>query len=514
MHARRWGVALAVLSLVSAGVVAVAAPASASGKRTDGAYVALGDSFSSGLGLVPYERGTNVAKGKKQNNCRRSATRAYSRSVLPNVTDRAFWACSGASIKDMTNTPGTKGTQKQYGQPKQTATIGPDTKYITLTAGAEDVGLSNVTNACAIFRIRGKVQKLSTKSCSSQLKASSKKLKTVTASLASLYLSLLKNSAPDSELVVAGYPSVFASSYKGLSSYKGQKFCTVSKASGLGSVGFTLATTKSVQTLVRGLNSSIKAAIAAVNKVSPGRIMYSDVYATSVPLSCKGGSPTASVGGISLTKSGKGIGTGWKRWVKEATLRPTKAGQKLYATALNATFAAFSVQRQMISFDSSTGTNSPPSQLGPYTMTAFQGGATTGSLVTSISSPRGPVGFSMSSRVYKVGPPGPAWTWKTWSNGYTGLVYHFGKDPQTAASVTLTFPAGTKAVYFYAEPNALPLTYDFVATANNGTSSGHERPNGNSGATYFGFFAALGQTIKTITVSSQGDFGIGEFGIA
>jgi hypothetical protein len=68
--------------------------------------------------------------------------------VLPQVTNRAFWACSGATTKDMSNVPGTSKTPKQYGQPDQLTTVGSTTKYITVTVGGDDLGFSTVALAC------------------------------------------------------------------------------------------------------------------------------------------------------------------------------------------------------------------------------------------------------------------------------------------------------------------------------------------------------------------------------
>jgi hypothetical protein len=61
-------------------------------------YVALGDSFSAGEGVPPYEPGTATLR----DHCHRS-TRAYSRLIaLPGIRFlRSFYACSGARAPDV-----------------------------------------------------------------------------------------------------------------------------------------------------------------------------------------------------------------------------------------------------------------------------------------------------------------------------------------------------------------------------------------------------------------------------
>ena len=85
-----------------------------------GPYVALGDSYASGEGLSPYEPGTDVVAGAERNQCHRSDAQAYADLspplVLPGVTDRAFWACSGATVGDMEQVPPQSGPDEQFNQ--------------------------------------------------------------------------------------------------------------------------------------------------------------------------------------------------------------------------------------------------------------------------------------------------------------------------------------------------------------------------------------------------------------
>lgn len=158
-----------------------------------------------------------------------------------------------------------------------------------------------------------------------------------------------------------------------------------------------------------------------------------------------------------------------------------------------------------ITFTTGPGTGAPPPTLGTYTMTALPGDtrpefADVGSVDASGGKE---VSFSSPLNHRLVGSG-----WQTWSNGYTGDVYY----TNGSLSTTLTMPTGTRAFYLYAEPNPFAV-FVVSATAQDGTTSGPIPVDGYFGASYFGFYAAAGEKIATITVSSDIDFAIGEFGI-
>jgi hypothetical protein len=167
-----------------------------------------------------------------------------------------------------------------------------------------------------------------------------------------------------------------------------------------------------------------------------------------------------------------------------------------------------------IGFDGSPGTNAPPATLGGYTMTPFgldpQPVCPVGGfIVTGVTDPAGTIGFSQPLSHDRIGG-----CWATWSHGYTGDVYDNASSADPT-STTMTLPAGTKAFYFYAEPNAFDL-FNVTATAQDGTSSGPIPVQGNSGAQYFGFYGTGDATIASVTVTAPADaggFAVGEFGI-
>ena len=77
-----------------------------------------------------------------------------------------------------------------------------------------------------------------------------------------------------------------------------------------------------------------------------------------------------------------------------------------------------------------------------------------------------------------------------------------------------TLPAGTKAFYFYAEPQQFALL-QIQATAQDGTTSGPIDVQGFAGAQYYGFYGTGASTLSSITVTTTDPtgFAVGEFGI-
>jgi hypothetical protein len=98
--------------------------------------------------------------------------------------------------------------------------------------------------------------------------------------------------------------------------------------------------------------------------------------------------------------------------------------------------------------------------------------------------------------------------WATWSHGYTGVVY-----AASGPSAAIYLPPGTAAFYLYAEPNQFAVL-NITATTDAGTTSGPIAVNGSSGATGFGFHTTAGESIVSISITTddQSGMAIGEFG--
>jgi hypothetical protein len=133
--------------LAGGSVMSEAAAATNTSKPTTRSYVALGDSFSSGEGLESTAPGYIYPSGKY--GCHRS-TGAYPELVAhhlgENLTTFNTWptnrfvACSGATTKGVLLGSKT--------EPSQLGPLTTKTKYVTITAGGDNLGFSGVIKAC------------------------------------------------------------------------------------------------------------------------------------------------------------------------------------------------------------------------------------------------------------------------------------------------------------------------------------------------------------------------------
>jgi lysophospholipase L1-like esterase len=167
------GSVVAVLSIIG-GVLAVA-PAGAAGPS----YVALGDSYSSGVGTRSY-----ISDGTS---CQRS-TKAYPYLVAQaHAYTLNFQACSGATTSTVTS--------------GQLGALNTSTRYVTISVGGNDAGFSDVITECALpawaSDCAGKVNT-----------ANSFITNTLPGRLSTLYASI-RSKAPSAKVVVVGYPRLF-----------------------------------------------------------------------------------------------------------------------------------------------------------------------------------------------------------------------------------------------------------------------------------------------------------------
>lgn len=156
-------------------VLVPAVPSSAAGER----YVALGDSYASGLGTRDYlDDGTQ---------CRRSA-RAYPSLV---AAARGYTldlrACSGAVIGDV--------------QAAQLGALTSATRYVTVSVGGNDAGFADVLTECAL---PGWASDCDRAIDDAQTYISS----SLGPALGALYAQV-RSRAPQARAVVVGYPRVF-----------------------------------------------------------------------------------------------------------------------------------------------------------------------------------------------------------------------------------------------------------------------------------------------------------------
>jgi lysophospholipase L1-like esterase len=186
LQGRRPALALAVgVVLLAACAVAVAALRSPSGADGEagaapavapGAYVALGDSYSSGVGAGSYlpEAGA----------CLRSR-RAYPYGLGRRVT--SFRACGGARTDDVLSS--------------QLEPFPSDTRLVTITIGGNDAGFAGVLESCLFG---------SPRACGRRVDAAERfVLRELPARLRRVYAAI-RERAPEATVVVAGYPRLFA----------------------------------------------------------------------------------------------------------------------------------------------------------------------------------------------------------------------------------------------------------------------------------------------------------------
>jgi hypothetical protein len=142
-------------------------------------YVALGDSYSSGVGTRTY-----IADGTS---CQRSVYAyppliAASRGYALN-----FRACSGATVADVTNT--------------QLSALATSTAYVSISVGGNDAGFADVLTECA--------QPGWMSNCNGAIDGAQSIINnTLPSRLRTLYSSI-RAKAPNAKVVVVGYPRIF-----------------------------------------------------------------------------------------------------------------------------------------------------------------------------------------------------------------------------------------------------------------------------------------------------------------
>lgn len=171
--------ALAALVPLAAVVAAVglapAPPATASAPS----YVALGDSYSSGVGTRSYiDDGTSCQRSTDAFPSLIAAQRGYALN---------FRACSGATIPDVTNS--------------QLGALSSTTRYVTISVGGNDAGFADVVTECA--------QPFWSSDCDGATNGAQSYIRTtLPAKLTTLYSSI-RSRAANNKVVVVGYPRLF-----------------------------------------------------------------------------------------------------------------------------------------------------------------------------------------------------------------------------------------------------------------------------------------------------------------
>lgn len=165
------------LALLIAVLVVVLLPATAGADPSE--YVALGDSYSSGLGTGAYrDDGTS---------CRRSE-HAFPALVARRRGLRLHLrACSGATVREVRRS--------------QLAVLSRSTALVTISVGGNDAGFTRVLTECAKPRWLGH--------CGRALDAARAVIDRVLPGALAVLYATIRSRAPGARVVVVGYPRLF-----------------------------------------------------------------------------------------------------------------------------------------------------------------------------------------------------------------------------------------------------------------------------------------------------------------
>ncbi|WP_433337084.1 SGNH/GDSL hydrolase family protein [Spirillospora sp. CA-294931] len=166
--------ALGTIAAVASSI-ALAAPASAA----DVNYVALGDSYASGVGAGPYDSASG--------DCRRS-NNAYPKLWAASHTTASFKfvACSGATTVDVKNS--------------QLSALSSNTTLVSVTAGGNDAGFARTMETCVLR---------STTDCKNAAAAAETFMRDRLPGLLDSMYSAIKQKSPSARVVALGYPRLY-----------------------------------------------------------------------------------------------------------------------------------------------------------------------------------------------------------------------------------------------------------------------------------------------------------------
>ncbi|MGW4682081.1 SGNH/GDSL hydrolase family protein [Micromonospora taraxaci] len=139
-------------------------------------YVALGDSYSSGVGAGSYT--------SESGSCQRS-TNAYPALYNTNVRPASYRsvACSGATTTSVVNT--------------QLSALSATTTLVSVSVGGNDVGFANIMTTCVLY---------GTTECVNAVQTAENKARADLGNLLATVYSGIRTRAPSARVVVVGYP--------------------------------------------------------------------------------------------------------------------------------------------------------------------------------------------------------------------------------------------------------------------------------------------------------------------
>ena len=171
-HSRLISVSISAAAAIGV-LLATATPASAASSVH---YVALGDSYSSGVGAGSYIASSG--------SCDRSPN-AYSAlwATAHAPATYASVACSGATTTTVINS--------------QLSALSASTTLVSMTIGGNDVGFANIMETCALH---------GTSACVSAVQAAENSAQSTLPGLLNTVYNALRSHAPNAEVVILDYP--------------------------------------------------------------------------------------------------------------------------------------------------------------------------------------------------------------------------------------------------------------------------------------------------------------------
>lgn len=164
--------AVALVAAIAVSVVLIGIPTTAA----SAAYVALGDSYSAGIGAEPYSASSGA--------CMRSP-QSYAHQLGRRVS--SFRACGGATTSDVLR--------------HQLKAFPRNTRLVTITIGGNDVGFAEVLNTCLFGP---------TADCDRQVGRAEQFVRSDLPRRLRRVYEAIRERAPRATVVVAGYPRLFA----------------------------------------------------------------------------------------------------------------------------------------------------------------------------------------------------------------------------------------------------------------------------------------------------------------
>lgn len=140
-------------------------------------YVALGDSYSSGVGAGSY---------LDSSSCKQSANAYPYLYAAETGASLSFQACSGAKTSDVLN--------------NQVSALNSSTSLVSITVGGNDAGFSSVMEDCILGGDSG---------CQSAVTNAENFVKTTLPGLLDNVYRTIKSKAPNAHVVVLGYPHFY-----------------------------------------------------------------------------------------------------------------------------------------------------------------------------------------------------------------------------------------------------------------------------------------------------------------